>query len=252
MERPYRQRELHGLEPDRAGARYRESRDGGGQRQSDPAIDGAGQRRSRGSRRYDQQHDRHARHIRRAGDERCARGRRGGPARRTSQCARRVRNVEGSHRQRQLARGEPHQSGARDRGSRNCGDQGRPHALHPGRDARRGGRAERQHQYDDFELARDDVAQSRRGLVEDKSRALYWHAARPARAQHGRSDPPQRAKSAHQSVSGHDLSPPQRRWTKGAATSLQLRSSRCDHRKACSRRGTCRPMRAREEAHPAE
>ena len=50
-------------------------------------------------------------------------------------------------------------AGARHRGSGDGGDQGRPHALHPGRRARRGGRAQGQHQHDDRQFAPDHGAQ---------------------------------------------------------------------------------------------
>jgi HAMP domain-containing protein len=62
-----------------------------------------------------------------------------GPPRRPGERARRGRHVEGPHGEREPARGEPDDAGARDRGGRDRRDQGRPHALHSGRRARRGG-----------------------------------------------------------------------------------------------------------------
>ena len=135
LEGPHRQRQLHGLEPDRPGARHRQGRDRRRQRQPAPEADRAGQGRGRRARRDDQQHDRHARDLRRAGDQRRARSRRRRPARRPGQRARRGRHLEGPHRQRQPAGRQPHHPGARHRRGRHRGDQGRPDALDPGRDA---------------------------------------------------------------------------------------------------------------------
>ena len=77
-------------------------------------------------------------------------GRLGGQAQR----ARRGRHVEGPHRQRQPARRQPDQPGARDRRSGDRRDQGRPDAVDSGRGARRGRRAQGQHQHDDRQPAR--------------------------------------------------------------------------------------------------
>ncbi len=109
-------------------------------------------------------------------------GRLGGQAQR----ARRGRHVEGPHRQRQPAGRQPHHAGARHRRSRHRGDQGRPDAFDPGRDARRGRRAEGQHQHDDRQPARNHRAQPRAGLAEDEHRPVHQHAAGPARPHHRR------------------------------------------------------------------
>ena len=68
------------VESDRPGARHREGRDRGRERQPAAEADRRGQGRSRRARRNDQQHDGHARDFRRAGDERGTRSRRGRPA----------------------------------------------------------------------------------------------------------------------------------------------------------------------------
>ena len=154
LEGPHRLGQLHGGEPDRPGARHREGRHRRRQRQPAPEADGRGQGRGRRARRDHQQHDRHAGDVRRAGDQRGARGRRRGAARRPGERARRGRHVEGPDRQRQPARREPDHPGARDRRSGHRRDQGRPDALDPGRGARRGRRAQRQHQHDDRQPAR--------------------------------------------------------------------------------------------------
>ena len=74
------------------------------------------------ARRHDQQHDRHARDVRRPGDDGGARSRRRRQARRPGEGAGRGGHVEGPDRQRQPARGEPDDAGARDRRSRDRGD----------------------------------------------------------------------------------------------------------------------------------
>ena len=61
-------------------------------------TDGGSEGRNRRARRHDQQHDRHAGDVRRTGDERGARGRRGRTVRRPGERARRRRHVEGPHR----------------------------------------------------------------------------------------------------------------------------------------------------------
>ena len=137
--------------------------------------------RGRGARRDDQQHDRHARDVRRSGDDGGARGRRRRPPRRPGERARRRGHLEGPHRQREPARREPDHPGARDRRGRDRRDQGRPDPLDSGRCARRSRRAERQHQHDDRQSAAHDRPQHRAGLAEDQPRALHQHAAGPAR-----------------------------------------------------------------------
>ena len=218
-----------------------------------PAPHGAGQGRGRGAGRHHQQHDRHARDLRRSGDQRGARSRRRGAARRPGERARRRRHLEGPHRQRQPARRQPHHAGARHRRSRHRGDQGRPDALDPGRDARRGRRAEGQHQHDDLEPARDHRAQPRAGLAEDQPRPVHRHAAGPARAEHRRPDAAQRAGPLVKAQQGtiYHLDGSRRR-----AASCKLLSSYAHERPAAgrdhrARRGPGRPVRGGEEAHPA-
>ncbi len=82
-----------------------------------------------------------------------ARSRRRRPARRPGQRAERGRHLEGPDRQRQPPRRQPDLAGARHCRGRDRRDQGRPDALDPGRRARRNGRTQRQHQYDDRQSA---------------------------------------------------------------------------------------------------
>ena len=86
LEGPHRQRELHGRQPDRPGARHRQGGDRGGQRRPEAEAHGRGQGRNRRAGRHDQQHDRHAGDLRRPGDHGGPRGGR----RRASWAARRA------------------------------------------------------------------------------------------------------------------------------------------------------------------
>ena len=123
----------------------------------------------------------YARDVRRPGDHRRARGRRRRPSRRSGERARRGGHVEGSDRQRQSARREPDEPGACHRRGRDGRDEGRPDALDPGRRARRGLRAEGQHQRDDRQPQGHDRAQHRAGLAQDQPREVQPHDAGSAR-----------------------------------------------------------------------
>ncbi len=89
----YRQR--HGGQPHRAGARHRQGGDRRRHRRSAAEADGEIDGRGRGARRDHQRHDQHARHLRRPGDDRRARGRRRRPSRRSGERAGCRRYVEG-------------------------------------------------------------------------------------------------------------------------------------------------------------
>ena len=135
-----------------------------------------------------------------------ARSRRGRPARRPGQRARRRRHLEGPDRQRQPAGREPHHPGARHRRSRDRRDQGRPDALDSGRCARRSRRAQRQHQHDDRQPAAHHRPQHRAGLAQDQPRQVHQHAAGPARPGDGRPPAADRADAAGQRAARRHLS----------------------------------------------
>ena len=206
LEGPDRHRQRHGGQPDRAGARHREGGDRGRQRRPQAEPHREVQGRGRGARRNHQQHDRHAGDLRRSGDDGGARGRRRRPARRPGQRARRRRHLEGPDRQRQPAGRQPDHAGARHRRGGDRRDQGRPDALDPGRCARRGGRAQRQHQHDDRQPAAHHRPQHRAGLAEDQPRQVHQHAAGPARPGHRRPAAAVRADAAGQRPAGRHLS----------------------------------------------
>ena len=206
VERLDRYRERHGGESDRAGARHREGRDRRRERRSQAEPDGEIEGRSRGAGRNHQQHDRHARDLRRSGDVGGARSRRRRPSRRPGRSARRVRHLEGSHRQREPARCEPHHAGSRHRGGGDRGDQRRPDPIDSGRCARRSGRAERQHQHHDRQSAAHHRPQHRAGLAENQPREIHQHAAGPARPVDRGPPPPLQPDTTRQRAARRDLS----------------------------------------------
>ena len=116
------------------------------------------------------------------------------------------RYLEGPDRQREPARRQPDDAGARDRRSGHRGDQGRPDAVDPGRGARRGRRAERQPQHDDRQPAAHHGPQHRAGLAEDQPGAVHQHAAGPARSRHRRADAAVRTGAAGRGAERRDLS----------------------------------------------
>ena len=175
--------------------------------------------------RNHQQHDRHARDLRRSGHDRGARGRRRRPPGRPGERARRGRHVEGPHRQRQPAGGQPDHPGARHRRSGDRGDQGRPDALDPGRSARRSGRAQRQHQHDDRQSAAHHRPQHRAGLAQDQPGEVHQHAAGPARPDHRRPAAALRVDAAGERPPGRDLSDGER-GEAGAEAAVGLRRRR--------------------------
>ena len=118
-----------------------------------------------------------------------------GQARRPGERAGRGRHVEGPHRQREPARREPDDAGARDRRRRDGRDEGRPHAVDPGRRARRSGRVEGQHQRDDPQPEGHDAQERRAGLAEDQPREVLAHAPGPEGPAHGRPADPLRARA---------------------------------------------------------
>ena len=242
-----RHRQRHGGEPHRTGARHRQSGDRGRQRRPQAKPRGEIERRGGGARRNHQQHDRHARHLRRSGDHGGARSRRRRPARRPGQRARRRRHLEGLDRQRQPARRQPDDASARHRRSGDRGDQGRLDAFDSGRSARRSGRAQRQHQHHDRQFAAHHRPQHRAGLAENQPRQIHQHAARPARSHHGRPALAFRAHAAGQCPSGRHLSDGRRREEQQPrfAGGLCRRRRQGSPAVVGARPGPDRPVRAR-------
>ncbi len=118
LEGPDRQRQLHGREPDRAGAQHRRGHHRGRERR--PVEEDHRRRQGRDPRAQEHhQHDgRSAQHLRRRGHARRARGRHRGQARRPGRGEGRRRHLEGPHRQRQLPGREPDHPGAQHRRGR--------------------------------------------------------------------------------------------------------------------------------------
>ena len=92
-------------------------------------------------------------------------------------------HLEGPHREREPARGEPDEPGARDRRGCHRRDQGRPLPGHRGGCRRRGRSAQGRHQRDDPEAARHDAREQGTGLAQDERGALQ--PAPPGPAQPG-------------------------------------------------------------------
>ena len=90
--------------------------------------------------------------------------------------------------QRQSARRQPNDSIPRDRGRRDRGDERRSDAIDSSRCAGRSRVRERQHQRDDRQPARHDLAEQRAGLAEDEPREVHPHAAGPEGSAHGWAD----------------------------------------------------------------
>ena len=149
LEGPHRQRQLHGRQPHRPGARHRQGRDRRRQRRPQTQADRRSQGRNRRAGRDHQRNDRHAGDLRRPGHHRGPRSRRRRPARRPGQGARCRRHLEGPHRERQPAGRQPHHPGAGHRRSRHRRHQGRPDAVDHGRGPGRSGRPQGHDQRDD-------------------------------------------------------------------------------------------------------
>ncbi len=110
-----RQRQLHGLEPDRAGAQHRRSGDRHRRRRPVEEDHGRRARRNAAAQGHAQHHGRAVALVRRRSDARGARSRHRRPARRSGRGAGRRRHLEGLDRQRQPVGGEPHHPGPQHR-----------------------------------------------------------------------------------------------------------------------------------------
>ena len=201
-----RHRQRHGGELDRAGARHRQGGDRGRGRRPEAKSHRRLQGRGGGAGRDHQQHDRYAGDLRRSGHHRGARSGRRRAARRPGQRAGRGGHLEGFDRQREPAGREPDHPGARHRRSGDRGHQGRPDPLGASGGARRGRRAQGQHQHHDRESAPDHGSEHRAGLAQDQSRALHQHAAGPARSGDRRPPDALRARAAGRGAARRHLS----------------------------------------------
>ena len=170
------------------------------------------------------------------------------PARRPGRRARRRRHVEGPDRQRQPPRRQPHHAGARDRGSRDRRDQGRPLAVDQRRGGRRSRGAQGQHQRNDRQPARHDREEHRAGLAEDQPREVHAPAAGPARPRHGVEDDSLGAGAARADAARRHLL--QRIGDRGAgsaaARELRLHGRRAAEDALPRRRRPGRPGRGRK------
>ena len=117
VEGPDRKRQPDGEQPDRPGAQHLRGHDRGGQRRPVAQDHGRRARRDPAAQGSHQHDGRPAALVRLGSDARGARGRHRRPARRPGGGAGRGRHVEGLDRQRQPARGQPHDAGAQHRRS---------------------------------------------------------------------------------------------------------------------------------------
>ena len=148
LARPDRQRQLHGLLADRAGAQHRHRHHRGRERR--PLEEGDGRREGRGpgAEGHDQHDGRPALGVRRRGHPRRPRGRHRGHARRPGRGGRRLRHLEGPDREREPARRQPHLAGAEHRRRHDGGREGRPLPEDHRRGEGRGRPARRDDQHD--------------------------------------------------------------------------------------------------------
>ena len=226
-------------------------RDRGRQRRPRPQAEPRRARRDRDAGRHDQQHDRHAVDVRRAGDRRRARRRRRRPPRRPGRRAGRRRRVARPDEQRQRARRQPDQSGPRDPRRRDRGDAGRPDAVDHRRSARRDRAAQGHRQPDDPDARGDHEGQPGAGLAQDERRALHPHAAGPARSAHRRAPDPQRARAARERPPRRVLHDGDRRRGPGAPpvrVATRTRSARTSRTSGGSARASSVRPRSRASA----
>ena len=127
--RAHREREPDGGQPDRPGAQHRPGRDGGRQRRPVAEDHGRRARRDPSAEEHAEHDGRPALVVRRRGHASRPRGGHGRQARRPGRGRGRLRHVARPDREREPARVEPDDSGARDREVVHRGDPGRPDAL---------------------------------------------------------------------------------------------------------------------------
>ncbi len=148
VERAHRERQLDGVEPDRAGPQHRRSDDRGGQRRLVEEDHGRRARRNpaaQGSHQYD---GRSAAFVRLGSDPRRARGRHRRQARRPGHRAGRRRHLEGLDRLGERHVRQPHRPGPQHRACDHGRGARRLVAQDHGRRARRNSGAQGHHQHD--------------------------------------------------------------------------------------------------------
>ncbi len=148
VEGPHRFGELHGLEPDGAGARHRAGDDRGREGRPDPEDHRRCEGRDPRAEEHDQRDGRPAFELRGRGDPSRPRGGNGREARRSGRGQGRIGDVEGPDRQRQLPRVEPDEPGAEHRPGHDRGRERRPVSQDHGRSQGRGRCSRRDDQRD--------------------------------------------------------------------------------------------------------
>ena len=155
--------------------------------------------------------------------------------------------------ERQPARRQPHDAGARDRRGLDGGDAGRPHAPDRGRGDGRGRGAVGHDQPDDRQPARDDAEERRAGLAEHEPRADLRPDAGPARPDDGLAADHVRDLAARLGPARGVLPDPGRRRRRARAApdrELRLQEAQVGLQPLQDRRGARRPGGARGQEHP--
>ena len=148
LEGPHRQRQLHGVEPDRAGPQHRGSGDRDRRRRSLEEDHGRRPRRDPAAQGHLEHHGRAASLLCGRSDARGARGRHRGTAGRPGGGAGGRRYLEGPHRQRQPSRRQPDHASPQHRRSHDRRGARRLVAQDHGRREGRNPRTEEHHQHD--------------------------------------------------------------------------------------------------------
>ncbi len=161
--------ELDGRQPDRPGAKHRRSDDGRGPRRFVAQDHGGRERRNSRAEEHHQHDGGPAQRVRRRSDARGPRSRNRRQARRSGAGAGSRRNVEGSHRQRELHGQQPDRPGAKHRRSGDGHRQRRSFQEDHGGRARRNPAAQRNAEHDGRAVAivrrRSDARGSRSRLA---------------------------------------------------------------------------------------
>ena len=184
VEGPDRQRELHGVEPDVAGAKHRRRDDRRGARRSVAKDHRRCARRNSRAEEHRQHDGGAAQRVRERSDSRGARSGIGRNSRRSGARAGRRRCVARPHRQREFHGVEPDVAGAKHRARHDGGGQRRPVAEDHGRSARRDSRAEEHRQHDGGKAPRLRRRSDARREGSGHGRQAGWSGGRAGRRRH--------------------------------------------------------------------
>ncbi len=184
LEGSHRQRQLDGLQPDRAGPQHRAGHHGGRQRRPVEEDHRRRQRGDPGAEEHHQHDGRSAEQLRQRGHARRQGGRHRGEAGRPGRRGRRRRRLEEPHRERQLHGPQPDRAGARHRQGRHRGRRRRSETEDGRRGQggdRRAGRHHQQHDRHAVDVRRPGHQRGARGRHRGEAGRP---GARPGRQRH--------------------------------------------------------------------